>query len=46
MSTKQIDSEELLFVRNIGGIDETEFAFEPRITILSGRSATNRTSVL
>lgn len=33
-------------VANIGGIDKTEVSFTPGITILSGRNATNRTSLL
>lgn len=33
-------------VRNVGGIDECEVAFEPGITILTGQNATNRTSFL
>lgn len=33
-------------VSNIGGIDETEITFEPGVTILAGRNATNRTSFL
>ncbi|WP_458209220.1 archaea-specific SMC-related protein [Haladaptatus sp. NG-SE-30] len=35
-----------LAVRNIGGIDETTVSFSPGVTILSGRNATNRTSLL
>ncbi len=35
-----------LTAENVGGIDETEVAFEPGITILAGRNATNRTSLL
>jgi len=35
-----------LTVRNVGGIDETEVEFSPGITILTGRNATNRTSLL
>lgn len=31
---------------NIGGIVETELSFEPGITVLAGRNATNRTSFL
>lgn len=31
---------------NIGGIDETDLSFEPGVTVLSGRNATNRTSFL
>jgi chromosome segregation ATPase len=33
-------------VRNIGGIDETSVAFKPGVTVLAGRNATNRTSLL
>ena len=33
-------------VRNVGGISEAEVAFEPGVTILAGRNATNRTSLL
>jgi myosin heavy subunit len=32
--------------RNVGGISETEVEFEPGVTILAGRNATNRTSLL
>ncbi len=46
MSTKQVESKGVLAVRNIGGIDETELTFEPGVTILAGRNATNRTSLL
>lgn len=35
-----------LHVENIGGIDESEVEIEPGITILAGRNATNRTSLL
>ena len=35
-----------LIVRNVGGIDETEVSFSPGVTILAGRNATNRTSLL
>ncbi|MFD1632877.1 archaea-specific SMC-related protein (plasmid) [Haloplanus ruber] len=35
-----------LEVRNVGGIDETTVEFAPGITILAGRNATNRTSLL
>ncbi|WP_440767092.1 archaea-specific SMC-related protein [Natronorubrum sp. DTA7] len=35
-----------LSVDNIGGIDETEVAFQRGATVLSGRNATNRTSLL
>ncbi len=33
-------------VQNIGGIDETEVSIHPRVSILAGRNATNRTSFL
>lgn len=35
-----------LHVEGIGGIDEASVTFEPGITILAGRNATNRTSLL
>ncbi|MHC3437681.1 archaea-specific SMC-related protein [Natrialbaceae archaeon A-gly3] len=35
-----------LQVRNVGGIDSTEVTFEPGVTVLAGRNATNRTSLL
>ena len=35
-----------VYARNIGGIGETEVSFEPGVTILVGRNATNRTSFL
>ncbi|WP_423746891.1 archaea-specific SMC-related protein (plasmid) [Haladaptatus sp. SPP-AMP-3] len=35
-----------LHARNIGGIDETEISFSPGVTALTGRNATNRTSLL
>jgi chromosome segregation ATPase len=33
-------------VQNVGGIDDTSVRFEPGVTILAGRNATNRTSLL
>lgn len=33
-------------VSNVGGIDEREVTFQPGVTVLSGRNATNRTSLL
>ncbi len=33
-------------VENIGGIDEMDVSFEPGVTVLTGRNATNRTSLL
>jgi DNA repair exonuclease SbcCD ATPase subunit len=35
-----------LSVRNVGGIDETEVVLSDGVTVLSGRNATNRTSLL
>lgn len=33
-------------VENIGGIDSTAVEFTPGVTVLAGRNATNRTSLL
>lgn len=46
MDVDQIKSVAELTVRNIGGIDRTDVSFEPGITVLAGRNATNRTSLL
>ena len=47
MSTGQeITGEARLEVQNIGGIDEATVTFSPGITVLEGRNATNRTSLL
>ncbi|WP_276248861.1 MULTISPECIES: archaea-specific SMC-related protein [unclassified Haladaptatus] len=35
-----------IHVENVGGIEETDLAFSPGVTILAGRNATNRTSFL
>jgi recombinational DNA repair ATPase RecF len=35
-----------LKARNTGGIDGTDVTFEPGVTVLPGRNATNRTSLL
>ncbi|MFB6160545.1 MAG: archaea-specific SMC-related protein [Haloferacaceae archaeon] len=35
-----------LSVENLGGIDDLSTSFEPGVTVLSGRNATNRTSLL
>jgi DNA repair exonuclease SbcCD ATPase subunit len=35
-----------LRVRNVGGIDETAVEFPPGVSVLAGRNATNRTSLL
>jgi DNA repair exonuclease SbcCD ATPase subunit len=40
------EAEVRVHARNIGGIDETEVTFSPGVTVLRGRNATNRTSLL
>lgn len=46
ISVERKDLEATLEVHNIGGIDETSVVFEPDVTILTARNATNRTSLL
>ena len=46
MDIDQQDSTAELLVRNVGGIEQTDVSFEPGVTVLSGRNATNRTSLL
>jgi DNA repair exonuclease SbcCD ATPase subunit len=47
MNSQKVDSAEVrLKVENIGGIKETEVSFSPGVTVLTGRNATNRTSLL
>ncbi|WP_049922509.1 archaea-specific SMC-related protein [Halopiger djelfimassiliensis] len=47
MATQETAAREAqLRARNIGGIDETTVELEPGITVLAGRNATNRTSLL
>ena len=46
MSIEQVESVAGLDVQNIGEIDETSVGFESNVTILTGRNATNRTSLL
>ena len=48
MSSAQSTEEESirLTVENIGGIDHTNATFSPGVTVLAGRNATNRTSLL
>jgi len=46
METNVLDHTARLQVRNVGGIDETAVEFAPGITVLTGRNATNRTSLL
>ena len=43
---RDVPEEATLEVDNIGGIDETTVSFRQGITVLSGRNATNRTSLL
>lgn len=40
------DNQISVSVSNIGGIDEMERTFEPGVTVISGRNASNRTSLL
>ncbi|AKU09825.1 archaea-specific SMC-related protein [Haloferax gibbonsii] len=47
MSSKQMPKSQVhLLVENIGGIDGLSTSFEPGVTVLAGRNATNRTSLL
>jgi len=46
MNVEQIESAVELDVQSIGGIDETSVVFQPGVTVLAGRNATNRTSLL
>jgi len=46
MDTELLGRTARIEVRNVGGIDETTVEFEPGITVLTGRNATNRTSLL
>ena len=47
MATEKLAAEKVrLQARNIGGIDEAEVTFEPGLSVLTGRNATNRTSLL
>lgn len=46
MDVKQVESKAELSAESIGGIDETSVVFEPGVTVLTGRNATNRTSLL
>ena len=43
---RDIPKRATLVADNIGGIDRTEVSFERGVTVLSGRNATNRTSLL
>lgn len=47
MSQSQVSMQEMeLYVKNIGGIAQTTVEISPGTTILTGRNATNRTSLL
>ena len=47
MDSREVSSEKVrLSVENIGGISETELQFDPGVSVLTGRNATNRTSLL
>jgi myosin heavy subunit len=46
LENHEAPSHATLSVTNIGGIEETSVSFEQGITVLSGRNATNRTSLL
>ena len=47
MSQSQVTKKHAeLSVENVGGIDTTEIALSPGVTSLTGRNATNRTSLL
>ncbi|WP_254546521.1 archaea-specific SMC-related protein [Halomarina pelagica] len=47
MNSPQAVAEEVTVdVRNVGGITETDVTFYPGVTVLRGRNATNRTSLL
>lgn len=47
MTNEQLsDADARIHVRNIGCIEETEVTFEGSVSILTGRNATNRTSLL
>jgi chromosome segregation ATPase len=47
MESQKIASTEVhLQAENIGGIERTEVVFSPGVTVLAGRNATNRTSLL
>lgn len=46
MNTVESASEMAVRVENIGGIDQLSVSFSPGVTVLTGRNATNRTSLL
>jgi len=46
MSSEGVHAKVQMKISNIGGIDSKEVTFEPGVTVLAGRNATNRTSLL
>ncbi len=47
METERVGEQAVrLTAENVGGIEHTDVTFEPGVTILTGRNATNRTSLL
>jgi chromosome segregation ATPase len=47
MSSAQLEREQMdVSATNIGGIDDTDVTVQPGVTVLAGRNATNRTSLL
>jgi peptidoglycan hydrolase CwlO-like protein len=46
MSSEATERSAALAVRNVGGITETRVELDPGVTVLAGRNATNRTSLL
>ena len=47
MSTGELAQDNVsIRVENVGGIDKTELQVSPGVTALTGRNATNRTSLL
>jgi DNA repair exonuclease SbcCD ATPase subunit len=46
MESAQSATSARVSVRNVGGITEAEVSFTPGVTVLAGRNATNRTSLL
>jgi len=46
MSQEQLNERAEITVKNVGGIESAEVAFDPGVTVLEGDNATNRTSLL
>ena len=45
-ATHESSKQAMLSVKNLGGIDSSSIEFTPGVTLLTGRNATNRTSLL